>query len=97
MYIDGFVKIFDYEIQSMERRTGKSVKELDIDYLLLGEIALLSPSRRKFISGTVRIVDNKTEEIIVRTRFAPSSGRWKIKYIAEVFGKSINRELYKSR
>ena len=95
-YIDGFNKIYHDEIQLMKRRTGKEIKELDIDYLLVGEIVVLSPSRRKFISGTVRIIDNKTDELIVRARFAPSSGRWKLQYVGEVLGTAVNREVHES-
>ena len=74
---------------------GKNDFDVEIDYLLDGEITIYSPIRKRFISGVVWIVDNKTGERIVRTRFAPTSGRWKMNYIGEVFGTAINRALLK--
>ena len=94
-HLKSFILVYEDEINQMKMNTGKTLNELDIDYLLNGEVLIYSPKRKKFLSGVARIVENGSNETIVRARFAPTSGSWKVQHIGEVFGTALNRELAK--
>jgi len=94
-HMKSFTLVYEDEINQMKRNTGKTLSELDIDYLLNGEVLIYSPKRKKFLSGIARIVENGSNETVVRARFAPTSGSWKVQHIGEVFGTALNRELAK--
>lgn len=94
-HLKGFTLVYEDEINQMKENSGKTLRELDIDYLLYGEVLIYSPRKKRFLSGVARIVENASNETLVRARFAPTSGSWKIVYIGEVFGTALNRELGK--
>ena len=84
-YYHGLAKARDYD---------KIIKLADLDYLMVGDVQIYSPRRKRIISATVHILDGNGDPV-VKVRFEPPSGRWKMPAIGVVLAKAIKKELKK--
>jgi len=101
----GFVLVDSFEM-SQRIKKGNVVfynvmknKEYDkilqisrVDYLLVGNVEIYSPRRKRIISATAHILDAKGD-VVVKVRFEPPSGRWKMTAIGQVLAMEIKRVL----
>ena len=70
----------------------KIISMADIDYLLVGDVQIYSPRRKKIISTTAYLVD-ANGNVVVKVWFQPPNYRWKMPLIGKVLATEIKREL----
>jgi hypothetical protein len=70
----------------------KILRITGVDYLLVGNVEIYSPRRKRIISATAHILDAKGD-VVVKVRFQPPSGRWKMTAIGKVLAMEIKRVL----
>jgi curli biogenesis system outer membrane secretion channel CsgG len=70
----------------------KILQMTGVDYLLVGNVEIYSPRRKRIISATAHILDAKGD-VVVKVRFEPPSGRWKMTAIGQVLAMEIKRVL----
>ncbi|MBN2640279.1 MAG: hypothetical protein JXR78_01360 [Victivallales bacterium] len=63
----------------------------DLDYLLIGDVQIYSPRRKKIISVSAIMLDNKGD-IVVKVRFEPPDRHWTMPIIGKVIANEIKRE-----
>lgn len=68
------------------------IEAADLDYLLIGEVQIYSPRRKRIISVSALMLDNK-ENVVVKVRFEPPSRHWTMPIIGKVIANEIKREL----
>jgi hypothetical protein len=101
----GFIMVDEFEMTQRLKRTGANLPGLirdkrypeimtgaELDYLLVGDVQIYSPRRKRIISTTTHMIDT-TGAVIVKVRFEPPNHHWKMPIIGQVLANEIKREL----
>ena len=100
----GFELIDKFELSQRLKQTSIDLPELvknkyykeiismaDIDYLLVGDVQIYSPRRKKIISTTAYLLD-ANGNVVIKVRFQPPNYRWKMPLIGKILATEIKRE-----
>lgn len=66
----------------------------ELDNLMVGDVQVVSVHRKRILSATAYILDDNGD-MVVKAKFEPPSGRWKMPAVAAVLADAIKSELEK--
>jgi len=69
----------------------------DIDYLLIGQVAVYSPTRSIITGATAKLVDVRTGEMLITATYTPPKKGWgTAQYAGDSLGAAIKKEVSRS-